>query len=43
MDNNLFVNAKIDGEPYQIKCKYLVGADGVKSKVRQNIGVEMQG
>ena len=28
-----------DGTEHEIECKYLVGADGVKSRVRENLGI----
>ena len=37
------VEDKLSGKMQQIECEYLVGADGVKSKVRQDLGIEMIG
>lgn len=30
-------------QPKTIRCKYLVGADGVKSSIRQDLKIEMLG
>jgi 2-polyprenyl-6-methoxyphenol hydroxylase-like FAD-dependent oxidoreductase len=32
-----------DGEPFNVRCRYLVGADGARSRARAIIGVRMQG
>jgi 2-polyprenyl-6-methoxyphenol hydroxylase-like FAD-dependent oxidoreductase len=32
-----------DGEPFTVRCRYLVGADGARSRARAIIGVRMQG
>ena len=32
-----------DGKPLTVLCKYLIGADGARSRVRSIIGVRMQG
>ena len=33
----------VNAGDYLVECQILVGADGVRSKVRENIGVEMHG
>jgi 2-polyprenyl-6-methoxyphenol hydroxylase-like FAD-dependent oxidoreductase len=32
-----------DGGVKEIECEYLVGADGVRSRVRADLGIEMTG
>jgi 2,4-dichlorophenol 6-monooxygenase len=37
------VRDRIGGQTYQIRAKYLIGADGGRSKVAQDIGLPMEG
>ena len=37
------VEDRQSGQMKQIECEYLVGADGVKSEVREDLGIEMIG
>jgi 2,4-dichlorophenol 6-monooxygenase len=34
---------RVEGREYQIRAKYLIGADGGRSKIAQDIGLEMEG
>jgi 2,4-dichlorophenol 6-monooxygenase len=34
---------RLEGRRYQIRAKYLIGADGGRSKIAQDIGLEMEG
>lgn len=31
------------GQQIEVDCRYLVGADGVKSKVREDLGIQLRG
>lgn len=37
------VHDRVTGETYQIRAKYLIGADGGRSKVAEDIGLPMEG
>lgn len=37
------VKDRLTGEQYEIRCQYLVGADGGKSRVAESIGLPMEG
>ena len=37
------VRDRLNGETYQIRAKYLIGADGGRSKVAEDIGLPMVG
>ena len=37
------VRDRLDGREYQIRAKYLIGADGGRSKVAEDIGLPMEG
>lgn len=37
------VRDRVSGETYQIRAKYLIGADGGRSKVAEDIGLPMEG
>lgn len=37
------VKDRLTGEQYEIRCKYLIGADGGKSRVAEVIGLPMEG
>src|SRR4051795_12884485 len=37
------VRDRISGHEYEIRCRYLVGADGGRSKIAQDLGLPMEG
>jgi 2,4-dichlorophenol 6-monooxygenase len=37
------VQDRLGGRRYEIRCKYLIGADGGRSKIAQDIGLPMEG
>lgn len=44
LDSDGRVLVEIEGfAPSEIKCDYLVGADGVRSEVRRDLGIELSG